>query len=382
MLSITLQAATTALLAGGAVALALFCVWPALRQRRAHRIAYLLTGLIAAAVPIGLVLASVVPIPSLLIPILFGVLLVAWARPDLLARATGGSRPLQPDVAAALDRGHAIWAKLDVGNVDGAISEAEFLDERRTPTTDHYVELWKRFISEEQARRSGSAISAWTTLWEIRQETARLSAGGDDRTSPWAWAIVALAALLGASSSLIDDRACLGTELLLATANAEVGEGPTALAESLMYFNEPGAPMIRDEPLSLEAAAASRHDPDTYRQLAEAGFVGAHTRAWRALDGRQISADVFEFRDAEGAWEYHRAVNRHACQYSNEAFTGDDGGVGLQVRYSNPLYPIVEQVSWVSGARRFVVSVDALEPSASHARVLWLAVQQMEFLGK
>lgn len=379
MIEILVGAAADAFLAASAAGLALFCIWPALRSLRARPSAFILVGVLAAAVPVALALRYIVDIPDIAIAVLAMTLIAGWVSPRELVGITGGARRLAPDVVAVFSRASEAWASVDVGDLEGATDHVNQLDSLRTSTTGRYIDAWQTFIAEEHARRSGERVSSAVSVQMIREEAHRLTTLRDPMSPRRSWATVALATVIGVSPAIANARACIGVELLLASpAQLETAQGAKALPEALIYSSEPGSLTIRDQLVDLQAAAESRHDPDTYAQLVDAGFIVGHMRAWMALDGRQLSADVFEFREAAGALSYQRAVNRHACQFSNEAFGGPSGGVGLQVRYSNPEYPIVEQYSWVSGTRRFVVSVDALEAPADHERVLRLATQVME----
>jgi len=168
-------------------------------------------------------------------------------------------------------------------------------------------------------------------------------------------------------SSAVALRACIKADFVSGSVAAATPGMP--IAEAIVAEPEPGAVLAFDEPADLAAAADSRHDPDTLDQLEAAGFVRGHLRGWSAVDGRIIQADAFEFTSHEGAVDYQRIVTSHACTYANEAFEGTNGGIGLQVRYSTG-DPIVEQVSWVDGNRRYVVAVSHLEPPATHDRIL------------
>ena len=194
------------------------------------------------------------------------------------------------------------------------------------------------------------------------------------------WVAVGLAALVGAGPTIANARACIGVELLLpAAVVADPGNEPELGSRALVSQPEPGATWVFDTPMDLDAAAESRHDPDTRAQLIDAGFVVGQATTWFAVDGHHLESDVFYFRDAAGALAFHRAVNRHACQYSNEAFAGRPSGVGLQVRRSTG-DPIVEQISWVTGDRRYVVSVGSSSPPPDHARVQNLAAHVLRDL--
>ena len=171
-----------------------------------------------------------------------------------------------------------------------------------------------------------------------------------------------------AADSYAARRACIEAEPLLASATGMAPSLGTPAA-ALPMWPEPGATLTFDAPMDLAQTADSRHDPETLGQLTEAGFVTAHARQWTAADGRVIQADVMEFADPTGALAYQERVTRYACGFSNLAFEAPQEGIGLQVRWSRG-DPIVEQVSWVAGARRFLVSVRLGAPPADHARIL------------
>lgn len=187
-------------------------------------------------------------------------------------------------------------------------------------------------------------------------------------------AIATLAAFLGVAAPIIGSstvalRVCIVADFVPEGIEGATSTTGTPLVEAIVAEPEPGAALAFDEPADLAAAAESRHDPDTRQQLEAAGFVRGHLRGWSAVDGRTVQADAFEFSTHQGALAYQRRVIGHACRYANETFEGPNGGIGLQVRYSTG-DPIVEQVSWVDGNRRFVVAISHLEPPATHDRIL------------
>jgi hypothetical protein len=170
-------------------------------------------------------------------------------------------------------------------------------------------------------------------------------------------------------SSAVHLRACIGAEFMSGRLDGPASTAQMPIAEAIVTDPEPGAELAFDEPADLAAAADSRHDSETLGQLESAGFVRGHLRGWLTTDGRTVQADAFEFATNQGALDYQRKVTSHACTYANEAFEGPNGGIGLQVRYSTG-DPIVEQVSWVDGTRRYLVGVTHLEPPSTHDRVL------------
>jgi len=335
---------------------------------------------LALVVPVRLLTASLVPVPFFVLVGSTMLLVAVRLFPGVLIRVTGGARPMAPDAEAILQRINLALGRYEAGDHPGATAQLEQLNALRTPDTKRYIDLWLRYVEEERARRKGIRESSSTTLRQIGEEAERLTPRIDPPEPRRAWAVVGLAALIGAGPALIAARACISVETFLPTsASEEILDESLPVTPALKSQPEPGATILYDAPWDLEAAAEARHDPNTRAQLVEAGFVGAHATIWRATDGFQLSSDVFVFRDAAGALSFHRDVNRYACQFSNEAFSARNG-IGLQVRWSSG-DRIVEQISWVSGPRRYVVSVGALSPPADHSRVRRLADHVLRDIG-
>lgn len=375
--TVLLNIAADAVLAASAVGIYLFCIRPQLLARRARWGAFLIAGAVAAIVPVALALTRLGLVPSWVVPVPIVFLLVIWSAPDPFARVTGGKRPLPDDVQRVMSTVTRSWDLFELGDLDAARDEVAPLAGSRPPLTARYVDLWQRFLDEEVARRTGSRESSRGTMRQITEEVASLTMPSR-RVGVWLiLLLLTVAAIVGSAPAIAYARACIAVEFLLPSQGNDGPAQASPLAVALLASPEPDATLLSDKAMDVEAAAESRHDPDTRAQLLGDGFSAGHLRQWRAADGRQISADVFEFRDSGGALKYHRSVNQYACQFSNEAFQGPGEGVGLQVRWSRG-DPIVEQVSWVVGSRRFVVAVSALAPSAHHDRVLGLAQRQRE----
>ena len=78
--------------------------------------------------------------------------------------------------------------------------------------------------------------------------------------------------------------------------------------------------------------------------------------------------------------QFQRQMTLYACRFSEQAFeTMYPASVGLQVRYSTG-DPIVEQIAWVDGARRLVVSQSFTQRPADHAAVVELARRALQRL--
>lgn len=371
MFRVLLSAVMTGMLTAGAVALYAWCVRPSLASHRARPLAFVLTALAAATVPLTMALAIVVPTSPLPMVIAFVVLWMAWIRPAVIVRITGGPRALPDAVLPLWARSVRIEELLDVGALDEAAREVDAAAAERTAATDRLIGLLRRRVAEEEGRRAGHRISSRATTRELADEWRSVLAGPAGRARPPAQVLVGLAAIIGFTSTLSGYRACVAVEAMIITGPGPVAGGTLPLGEALPSQIEDGAVLLFDDTFGLDAAAESRSDPDARRQLVEAGFVSSRVRDWTAADGMLIQADVFEFADAEGALAFQHAVNRYACQFATHAFRAPLGGIGLQVRRAAG-DPIEEQVSWVVGSRRYLVSHRAEEVPDDHARIMRL----------
>jgi hypothetical protein len=149
---------------------------------------------------------------------------------------------------------------------------------------------------------------------------------------------------------------------------------PQTLAALLLTDPGTAATLIDQGVLGLDTLAASRHDPNSRQYLIDDGYVSGYTRTWETPDGRTIDAEVEQFADGSGAAAFDRSMIIHACGYSNTAFEVPGGGVGLQIGYGTG-DPIHEQISWVVGARRLLVSHTFLTAPATHCVILDLAAR-------
>lgn len=374
-------AAIGAVVAAIPLVLCLYRVWPRLRWHRADNMAFVRAAFVAGFVPLLFLLSIVIGPPPVLFAFAWLLVVISAIRPEVLIGPVDDRIPLDADVAAAIVIAQEAWPRFEGGDLDGAAADIDRLRAVRTPATARYVELWQRFLSEQRSRPDGSVPLNGETLEEIRQETVRIWARGPYPSRKRSWAAIALAGIIGASPALVNARACIGVEFLLPARAIEAAGDLPLLANAHMPLPEPGAELVLESPLTLEVAAESRHDPATHYQLLEAGYLAGWTRVWLMQNGDQIESDVFEFADEAGALQYQEQVSRHACQYSNEGFGTPDGGIGLQVRYGSGPHPIVEQVSWVIGTRRHVISVGTVEAPEDHTRILRLAEQAMEDAG-
>lgn len=368
---VLLSAVVRGFTAAGAVALYVWCIRPALVWHRARRAAFVAAGAAALAPAVLLLVAGFVAVPLYVVLAAYALLVLAWSWPRALVVATGGARELPRPIEGLWAGSARILEHLDLGAVDEAEREARAIEAHRSPETERSIELWQRRIDEERQRRRGVRVSSRPTMGEIRGEWERLLDSGSLLRGTRRVAIVGLAGIIGIGTALVDGRACIGVERLILTAPGSPPGGTLPLARAIAGELERGSTRLFDEPMDLARAAESRHDPTTLDHLVEAGFAAAHARGWTASDGRRIQADVFEFEDQAGAVRFQHAVNRYACRFANEAFEGPMGGIGLQVRRSNG-DPIEEQVSWVVGSRRHLVSVRAMAPPEDHARVIGL----------
>lgn len=365
----------TALFGASAVALHVYCILPALRWHRASRLAKLIAALAAAAVPVGVAAELVFPAPRYIVAVAMFALIAIWTFPSALVWLTGGRRPIPAELAGVLDVIDRIASRMDVGDVESARELLAELEVKRTPATSRYVDLWSRYVEEELARRAGYRTSSLQTRAEIAEEYRALVIGHPPRL--WiALPAIALAGVTAAVPGVVAARACIGVELMLLQSTSTTSEHRD-LAHALPQQSEPGARLVFDASLDLEAAVEAKTDPETRRQLTEAGFVAGYARDWVASDGRPASTEVLEFANPAGAVAYQSAVNRFACRFSIEAFDGPAGGFGLQTRWGRG-DPFSEQISWISGNHRYIVSIRFLEPPEDHARIIALAESALD----
>ena len=289
----------------------------------------------------------------------------------LAVRLTGGPADQGVDDALLRARADSAAAALRLGDLDPARRDLEAL------ATDPAARAHR--LGEVAGEITKQLDSAPPSLHQLGRMRRRLGRAIDEYWAPPR--VVRAGAVLGMALSFavatvpfvvpayLSNRACVDAELHLLGAASTSSSAQLPIYEAIAESPETGSIAWTDTPLDLDAAAESRHDPDTRDQLVDSGFVAGYQRIIRAADDRAIQIDAFEFVNHEGARRYQEMVTRYACQFANLGFGHPEGGVGLQVRYSTG-DPIVEQISWVEGSRRYVVSLSLLAPPAAHDRVI------------
>ena len=381
----TLAAAQVALWAAAGMWLAIQSLWIPLRQGRASRLALAIVGAAALAVPGAALVATLVRVYPL-VPVVLAVTLLVVLRVALhpLAMLTGGWEPAElrhpvlPAIAAArrhLDAG-------DFNAFEAALKEARTL---RTSVTARYVDLWFRFTDEERRRRAGERISSADTADAIAREWQRVLDHEPRPSRGLALAVALVAGLAAATPPYLAASArpdwflpaCVNASAILDRADgAPIATTPTSDSLPELVLADPGMSVnyVRDTPLDLDAAARSRSDPNAGQKLESAGFSRGYERLWYTPAGREIKAEIFEFGSPAGAATFHRQITDYGCQYANSAFEADEHAVGQQIRHAGR-EAIVEQVAWVDGSRRILVSVSFLTVPADHSAVLELAAR-------
>ena len=281
---------------------------------------------------------------------------------------------------------HAAGQRLEVGDVENALADLETARRTATPQTSAYADLWIRYANEELRRREGLRLSSRPTQQAIAAEYKRLRARRGRPPLPVIGAVIALGVVVvvavpiarGALSPLAD--ACDEVQPILAAAEAAPRAGHVVdPALSHLTLVDPGveARLVLDTGMGLQTAAASRHDPKAGEKLEADGFEAAYTRQWQTPDGRLLSAEVFRFATPAGATRFHREMTEYACRFSTLAFSGTGGETGLQVNYSTG-DPVVEQLAWVDGPYRVVVSRSYTDRPLDHAGIIDLAFRAMK----
>ena len=162
---------------------------------------------------------------------------------------------------------------------------------------------------------------------------------------------------------------CTVVDDLIASAESEVFD---AAPQGWMPARvQPGYEVTSDGGLSLEMVVAGRVNPEESRvELMRDLFVDGYMQEWEgATDGVGFTAQ--RFATGAGAKDFHAFANRFACQFANETFPGPHGSIGLQIRYRGG--DIGEQVSWVSGTTRILVSLIQDDAPPDHAKIEALA---------
>ena len=276
---------------------------------------------------------------------------------------------------------HAAAQRLEVGDVEGGLSDLRAARRAATPRTAAYADLWIRYATEETQRRDGVRISSRPTQEAIAAEYRSLGSRRGRPALPIVALVIAAGALVSVAVPIARGdlsnvaRACVEAQPILAAAEA-TPRTTTIYDPSLSHLvlDDPGvrATLVDDGGMGLERAAASRHDPRAGEKLEAAGFVGAYRRDWETPDGHALSAEIFQFATPAGAAQFHRQMTDYACRFSSEAFAGTANETGLQVNYSTG-DPVVEQLAWVDGPYRLVVSQSYAAPPADHAGITDLA---------
>ena len=367
--------------------------WVPLRRGGAPRPVLAVVAFAIALIP---VLAAAVRLlggsvgASVIVAFLPAIALAILVEP-LARRARQPAVPDTPDghVLAEVARAGSL---LDFGDVDGAIDLLDGLRSRSTDSTAPFVDLWLTFATEERRRREGARISSAIMRNAIREATESYAAR-ERRRGRLPLPIFALVLLAGVGvvtvvpanlggSATTNGDACAPAIAILDHAAPPSSTTTPKTSLSHLVLVDPGAPatLVDDGGMALERAAFSRHDPDARAKLVAAGFEGAYGRDWRTPDGRSLSAEIFEFASPAGAMEFHRQMTEYACRFSGQAFqTTIPASVGLQVRYSSG-DPIVEQIAWVDGSRRLVVTQSFTDAPPDHAAIVELAGRALQRL--
>lgn len=368
----------------GAVAwVGLACVLPELRIRAARRALLALLAAAIAAPPVVAALSAVVDVRIAIVPSGLPVL-VAWFAPSWLVRVTGGPRPSRSDLIDVMNAIQQAYQHFEVGDIDTWRQELANLDALRTPVTERYIDLWQRYAAEEADRRAGSRLSSHETLETIRRTAGEMANKAFALRPRLLAALVAVAVVVAtipqvAVATLLPRAsadACIRAIALLnpTPAIGDQASDPQTLAGLLLTVPGTEATLVDHGILDLDTLAASRHDPNSRQLLIEDQYLTGYARTWETPDGRAIDVEVQQFATAAGAAAFDRSMVTHACGYSNTAFEAPGGGVGLQIRYGSG-DPIHEQISWVVGARRLLVSHTFLVAPTTHSIVLDLAAR-------
>jgi len=366
----------------------LYCLWPQLRFLGARRTLLVLFAAVIAGPSLVLAISAVVDVPRIAFGLsVLPVLLLTFVAPWLV-RVTGASPPKVGGMTDVLVRLQQANRSFEVGDIDAWRHDLRELDALRTPSTERYIDLWQQYGAEEAERRAGSRRSSRETLDAIGTAATLLSAQAYGvrprlRNTLVALAIVGAVLPQAAVATVVPQFSadtCIQVNAFLGRAIPSTGnQSADVQTLAALLLADPGTPatLVDDGALDLDTLAASRHDPNSRELLIQDRYMDGYAREWLTEDGRTISVEVLQFVEASGAAAFHRSMTNHACGYSNQAFGAPGGGVGLQIRYGSG-DPIHEQIAWVVGARRMLVSRTFLVPPADHRDILDLAARARE----
>lgn len=391
-LSAWLATAIDGAIAGLAAWYGLYCVWPQFRFLGARRTLLVLLAAVIAGPSFVAAISAVVDVPRIAFGLsVLPVFLATFAAPWLV-RVTGAAPPRAGGMTDLLQRLQQANRSFEVGDIDAWRRDLRELDALRTPSTERYIELWQQYAAEEAERRAGSRRSSRETLDAIGTAATQMSAqayGVRPRLRPTLIALAIIGAVLpnAAVATVVPQfsaDACVQVKAYLGHQVAAAGnqtDDQQTLASLLVADPGTGATLVNDGPLDLDTLAASRHDPNSRALLIQDRYMDGYARDWLTADGRTIGVEVLQFAEASGAVAFQTSMTNHACGYSNLAFGAPEGGVGLQIRYGSG-DPIHEQIAWVVGARRMLVTRTFLTPPANHRDILDLAARAREQLSR
>jgi hypothetical protein len=368
-----------------AMFLAIEIGWVPLRRAGAGRGWLALAGVTIALVPLASIAGWLIGPSGRAVVAAAGLAVLAAGIVGTLGRSRRTVADPDDQVITAV---HAAGQRLEVGDAEGALIDLQTIRRTATPRTVGYIDLWIRYANEELRRREGLRLSSRPTQQSIAAEYATLSARRGRPPLPVVALVIAIGVAVAVGVPIAQGAlspvttACEQAQPILAASEASPRTAPIQdPALSHLTLVDPGvaARLVVDRGLGLAAAAATRHDPQADEKLAADGFEAGYERQWETPDGRTLSAEVFRFASPSGAERFHREMTEYACRFSSLAFAGTGGETGLQVNYSTG-DPVVEQLAWVDGPFRIVVSRSFAERPPDHADITDLAFRAMKQL--
>lgn len=369
MIEVLPAALTWALFGAGIAFYAIACVDPGLRSAGATTMARI-AGAAISALAVGLVsLAGLIGRPEVPLSVALAMVVLLVIVPSAwLVRLSGGPQwsGQRGEIARRVG---AAYARNEAGDVDGWRREILNLSEVADAESAAYVaalQAWAHDVSQGAPARNETSA-------RLRHEHRLLFIG----RGPSRWVVALIVATAGLatgvpvySTALARHMACDEAERITAAIVPEAGSPGIETARLVVSDPVAGARLVSEGRVDLEAAVESRVDPNTERQLRDAGFIEAYQRTWQLDDGF-VSADAFAFASPEGAIAFHRDVTRYACQFALTTFSPGDGAVGLRIRYATDP-PIRDQIAWIHGHHRVLVSIGYSSSPFGHDDILRL----------
>jgi hypothetical protein len=149
-------------------------------------------------------------------------------------------------------------------------------------------------------------------------------------------------------------------------------------SSELLRHPGPGIKLIADEAV-IDLTQPADENPARLAVLEELGYTGVVMRKWKLPSGQILTHFVYGFLSPRAAEAYEKILLRAICQYASASWRADlplsEGGtttgIGLQLTKAN--VGLFEQVSFIRGQYRHIISLGYESPPLSHRQIIRFA---------